>query len=194
MNIGRIVTLLSGLSLLGLNLAGCAPAIVAGAGASGVAAHDRRSVGSLVDDAAIELRVQALASADDDLKQNLHINATSVNGVVLLTGESATPELRDRILGDVRNIASVRRVVNEIRVRDPSSIGHRTNDTWVTTKVKTKLLNTRDLDSSRVKVITEGRSVYLLGLVTQAEAEVATEAARRVNGVERVVKLFEYID
>ena len=175
-------------------LTACAPLVVAGAGAGGLAAHDRRSVGSLVDDAAIELRAKAFVTADDELKQNAHVNITSVNGIVLLTGETATAEQRDRVLAEVRNIPALRGVVNEIRVRPPSPLGARANDTWLTTKVKTKLLNTRNLDSSRVKAITEGGSVYLLGLVTQDEGELATEAARRVNGVERVVKLFEYIE
>lgn len=172
----------------------CAPLVVAGAGAGGVAAHDRRSVGAQVDDAAIELRGKAFVTGDDDLKKNAHVNVTSVNGIVLLTGETATAEQRDRVLAEVRNIPAVRRVVNEIRIMSPSAIGARANDTWLTTKIKTKLLNTRGVDASRVKAISEGASVYLLGLVTQEEGERATEAARRVNGVERVVKLFEYIE
>ena len=172
----------------------CAPLVVAGAGAGSVAASDRRSVGAFVDDAAIELRAKALATADDALRQDAHINVTSVNGIVLLSGEARTAELRDRLLADVRAIPSIRRVVNEIRVAAPSSAGARSRDTWITTKIKSKLMVTRDLNASRVKVVTEDRSVYLLGLVTPAEGEVATEAARRVNGVARVVKLFEFLE
>lgn len=156
--------------------------------------HERRSAGALVDDTAIELRGQAFASADEDLKRNVHVNVTSMNGTVLLSGETATPALRDRILGEIRMIDGVRRVVNELKIEPPSSIGVRTNDTWITTKVKTKLLGTRGVDASRIKVVTEQGSVYLLGLVTQAEGDLATEATRRINGVERVVKLFEIVD
>lgn len=176
------------------NLSACAPLVVAGAGAGSVAAHDRRSVGAFVDDAAIELRAKALATADDDLKQNAHINITSVNGIVLLSGEARTAELRERVLNDVRAIPSIRRVVNEIRVAPPSSARARSHDTWLTTKIKSKLLVTRDLNTGRVKVVTEDASVYLLGLVTPAEADIATEAVRRVNGVARVVKLFEFLE
>lgn len=176
------------------NLPACAPLVVAGAGASSVAAHDRRSVGAFVDDATIELRAKALATADDDLKQNAHINITSVNGIVLLSGEARTAEVRERVLTDVRAIPSIRRVVNEIRVAAPSSVGARSHDTWLTTKIKSKLLVTRNLNTGRVKVVTEDASVYLLGLVTPAEADIATEAARRVNGVARVVKLFEFLE
>lgn len=172
----------------------CAPLVVAGAGAGSVVAHDRRSVGSFVDDAAIELRAKALATADDSLKANAHINITSVNGIVLLSGEARTEDLRDRVLADVRAIPSIRRVVNEIRVAPPSSVGARSHDTWLTTKIKSKLLVTRNLNTGRVKVVTEDASVYLLGLVTPAEGDIATEAARRVNGVARVVKLFEFLE
>lgn len=172
----------------------CAPLVVAGAGAGSVAASDRRSVGAFVDDAGIELRAKALATADDTLKAGTHINVTSVNGIVLLSGEARTAELRARVLADVRAIPSIRRVVNELRIAPPSSAGARTHDTWITTKVKSKFLVTRDLSAGRVKVVTENASVYLLGLVTPAEGDVATEAARRVNGVARVVKLFEYLE
>ncbi len=174
-------------------LQACAPAAVVGAGAAGTASHDRRSTGAFVDDAAIELRGQAFATADEELKKNVHINVTSMNGVVLLTGEAASVALRDRVLGEIRLIEDVRRVVNEIKIEPPSSVGQRTNDTWITTKVKTKLLGTRGVDASRIKVVTEQGSVYLLGLVTQAEGDAATEATRRINGVERVVKLFEFV-
>lgn len=188
----------AGVALLLIGVAlfagGCAPLVVAGAGAGSVAASDRRSVGAFVDDAAIELRAKALATADDTLRQDAHINVTSVNGIVLLSGEARTAELRDRVLADVRAIPSIRRVVNEVRVAAPSSAGARSRDTWITTKIKSKLMVTRDLNAGRVKVVTEDRSVYLLGLVTPAEGEVATEAARRVNGVARVVKLFEFLE
>lgn len=172
----------------------CAPAVVVGAGAGAAAAHDRRSVGAIVDDAAIELKVGALVKADKTLTDTTHIAVTSVNGVVLLTGEAETAALRDKVVADARNVESVRMVVDEIRIAQPTPIGNRTRDTWITTKVKSKLINTRGLDSSQVKVVTEARSVYLLGLVTQAQGQLAAEAARRIRGVARVVKLFEYTD
>ena len=177
-----------------LALHACAPAVVVGAGAGAAAAHDRRSVGAIVDDAAIELKIGALVKADKTLTDTTHIAVTSVNGVVLLTGEAETATLRDKVVADARNVESVRMVVDEIRIAKPTPIGNRTRDTWITTKVKSKLINTRGLDSSQVKVVTEARSVYLLGLVTQEQGQLAAEAARRIRGVARVVKLFEYID
>lgn len=176
------------------SLHACAPAVVVGAGAGATAANDRRSVGAIVDDAAIELKIGALIKADKSLVDTTHISITSVNGVVLLTGEAETAALRDKVVADARNVASVRMVVDEIRIARPTPIGNRTRDTWITTKVKSKLINTRGLDSSQIKVVTEARSVYLLGLVTQEQGHLAAEVARRIGGVARVVKLFEYID
>lgn len=173
---------------------GCAPAVVAGAGTAAVAAHDRRTVGSFVDDQTIEVRAASAIRTDEDLRRDTHVNVTSMNGIVLLTGEAATAEARDRVLAKVREVPGIRRTVNEIRIAPPSSFGARSHDTWLTTKVKTKLIKTETLDSMRVKVVTENKAVYLLGLVTQQEATLATDAARSTGGVARVVKLFEYLD
>jgi osmotically-inducible protein OsmY len=173
---------------------GCAPLVVAGAGTAAVAAHDRRSVGAFIDDSAIELQVRTAIDADEAMKRDTHINATSVNGIVLLSGEAASGELRDRVLAKVREIGSIRRIVNEIRIASPSSIGSRTHDTWITTKIKTKLIGTEHLDSTRIKVVTEHDAVYLMGIVTRKEAKLATNTATTVDGVTRVVKLFEYLD
>jgi osmotically-inducible protein OsmY len=193
MNANHISALLLMVAITTL-LQGCAALVVAGAGTTAVAANDRRTIGAQVDDQAIELKVSSAMKSDETLRREAHVNATSMNGIVLLTGETATPELRDRVLTKVREINGIRRAVNEIRIAPPSLIGSRSHDTWLTTKVKTKMIQAENLDSSRVKVVTENDAVYLLGLVTQKEAGVATDAARSVTGVARVVKLFEYTD
>lgn len=172
----------------------CAPLVVAGAGTAAVAAHDRRTVGAFVDDSAVELKISNEFRDDDEARENTHVNVTSMNGIVLLSGEASTAALRDRVLANARAVAGVRRVVNEIRVAPPSSIGDRSHDTWLTTKVKSKLIGTENLDSTRVKVVTENDAVFLLGIVTRKEADLATGAATSVSGVTRVVKLFEYLD
>jgi len=172
----------------------CAPLVVAGAGTAAVVAHDRRTVGAFVDDSAVELKISNALREDDEARENTHINVTSMNGIVLLSGEASTAALRDRVLANARTVAGVRRVVNEIRVAPPSSIGDRSHDTWLTTKVKSKLIGTESLDSTRVKVVTESDAVFLLGIVTHKEADLATGAATSVSGVTRVVKLFEYLD
>lgn len=173
---------------------GCAGVAVGGVAAGGLAMHDRRSVGALVDDAGIELKVSAMIQADGDLAMKTHIKADSVNGIVLLTGEAATPELRDRVLDLVREIQSVRRIVNEMRIAPPSSFSERSRDAWLAGKAKARLVGTRNIDATRVKVTTTDRAVYLMGLVSQQEGDIATEAVRTVAGIDRVVKLFEYLD
>jgi osmotically-inducible protein OsmY len=173
---------------------GCAGVAVGGVAAGGLAMHDRRSVGALVDDAGIGLKVSAIIQTDEELAAQTHIKADSVNGIVLLTGEAATPELRDRVLALVREVQSVRRIVNEMRIGPPSSFSERSRDAWLTSKAKARLVATRNLDATRVMITTTDRSVYLMGLVSQREGDIATEAVRTVAGVDRVVKLFEHLD
>lgn len=173
---------------------GCAPLLVAGAGTAAVAAHDRRTLGAFVDDQTIELRAASAIRSDEALGRDTRLKVISMNGIVLLAGEAATPELRDLALAKMREIAGIRRTVNEIQIAPRASFASRARDTWLTTKVKTRLIYTEDLDSTRVKVVTANGAVYLLGLVTQKEADLAAETASAVGGVARVVKIFEYID
>ena len=176
-----------------LLMQGCAAVVVAGGATTAVAASERRTLGSFVDDESIEIKARK-AITDSDLGDDVHVNTTSMNGIVLLSGEATTAEQRDRVVELVRPIPGIRRIVNEIRVAEPTSFASRTNDSWITSKVKAKMLGIHDLESRQVKVITENSVVYLMGLVTKKEGDLATEAARSVGGVQRVVKLFEYID
>jgi len=175
-------------------LQACAPAVVAGAATAATAAHDRRTLGAFVDDQTIELKARQSILSDETLRGKVHTSVTSINGIVLLTGESPTAQQRDQILARVRPVQGIRRIINEVRVAEPSTFGSRSNDTWLTSKVKTKMLGTKGLDPTRVKVVTENAVVYLMGLVNRREADLATESARSVKGIQRVVKLFEYID
>jgi osmotically-inducible protein OsmY len=177
-----------------LALPACAPALVAGAATGAGVVHDRRTVGAIIDDENIELKAAATIGMDPNLKNLVHINVTSFNGIVLLSGEAATLEARDQVLTHVRAINGVRRITNEMRIVEPSSFGSRSKDALITSAVKSRFLVTRDLDASRVKVITEAGAVYLLGLVTRAEGDLAAERATTIDGVERVVKIFEYLD
>ncbi|MHB8454181.1 MAG: BON domain-containing protein [Acidiferrobacterales bacterium] len=181
-------------ALLAAVLQGCAPVIVAGAATGAAVAHDRRTLGSIVDDTSVELRATGLLDADPDLKGKVHIDVTSINGIVLLTGEAPTPELRDSVLAAIRTIPSIRRIVNEIRVAPLSSLADRTKDTWISGEVKARFVATKGLDATRIKVVTADSSVYLMGLVRPEEGDLATNAAANVRGVQRVVKLFEYIN
>jgi len=172
----------------------CAPAVVAGAATGVVVASDRRTAGAFLDDQTIELKAKSAIAEDKALNVDTHINYTSMNGILLLTGEAKTAADRDQVLAKVRTVQGIRRIVNEIRIAPNSSFGSRSHDSWITTKVKGRMVSAENLEASRVKVVTENQVVYLLGLVKKQEADVATDVARNIKGVERVVKLFEYID
>jgi len=175
-------------------LQGCAPVVVAGAATGAAVVHDRRTVGAMIDDQNIELKIGSKIASDPALRDQTHINVTSLNGVVLLTGEALTAEARDQVLGLAREVNGIRRITNEMAVSEPSSLGSRSKDSLITSAVKSRLLVTRGLDASRVKVVTEAGVVYLMGIVSQAEAELATQQTLTIEGIVRVVKVFEYLD
>ena len=172
-------------------LQGCVPVMFAGIGATALIVTDRRTTGTYVDDETIELKTANL------IRQHFgtlnHVNVTSYNRNVLLTGEvqdeSASAEIQ-RLAGTVTN---VRAVVNELVVAPPSSFASRSNDTAITGNVKARFLNNKVFTPNHVKVVTEAGVVFLLGIVTQAEAEHAAEITRTSSGVRKVVKVFEYI-
>jgi osmotically-inducible protein OsmY len=175
-------------------LQGCAGAMVVGAATAGVMVNDRRTTGAFVDDQMIELKVGDTIRGDEELHGQSHLNATSFNAIVLLTGETPSPDLKTRAVELTKDIDAVRQVHDEIKVAAPSSWVSRSGDTWITSKVKTALINEDTDMATRTKVVTEQGIVYLMGIVTPAESETATEVARRVGGVQRVVKVFEYQD
>lgn len=178
-----------------LSVSACGPVIVASVthGTTRVA-EDGRTFGSMVDDSSIVIKIDRLIKDNEKLSARSHINITSINGMVLLTGETPEIDYRNNILTIARSVNGVKRTVDEIQISAPSSLGARSNDSWLTGKVKTKLIYDKRVDSTRVKVVSENKSVYLLGLVTHAEAEYATETTRSVSGIKRVVILFEYTD
>jgi osmotically-inducible protein OsmY len=184
------------IALVAALLQGCAAAVVTGAATGAVTIYDRRTTGVMLEDQNIELKVASRLRSDDGLSGQAHINTTSYNLTVLLTGETPTPELRARAEAIARGVTHVKRVVNELAIASPSSMTARASDTLITSKVKTTLLkiDLPEYSPERVKVVTEAGAVYLMGLVNQAEANATIERARRVGGVQRVVNVFEYID
>jgi osmotically-inducible protein OsmY len=188
--------LLVAVALLTLStLQGCFYLAAGAAVTSVVVAEDRRSVGRFVDDNVVDLEIKNKIFNNKDLREQTHIEAMSVNGIVLLTGEAPTTALRDEVLRLVRSVSQVRQVVNEIEIAGKSSLASRANDSWLYSKIKTKLVSTQGIsDATRIKVHVSKSVVYLMGLVTHAEASAATNAARTVGGVQRVVKVFEYVD
>ncbi|HFD81073.1 MAG TPA: BON domain-containing protein [Gammaproteobacteria bacterium] len=185
------------LLIANLMLSGCAPVVVGGALATGVAvSHDRRTAGAIVEDSTIELNIHRELGKHKDLVDQTHINVNSYNGIVLLSGEAPTEALRTEAGDIARKVKGVRRLHNEIKIAAPSSMMTRSSDSWITGKVKSSLLGTgiEGFDPTRVEVVTENGTVYLMGLVTHAEADAVVERARGVSGVQRIVKLFEYTD
>ncbi|WP_282346750.1 BON domain-containing protein [Pseudomonas sp. PS01301] len=154
-----------------------------------------RTLGSKIDDSLIETKVSVnIAKANIDLDKNSHIVVTSYNGVVLLAGQTPRAELKTLAEQAASEVQRVKKVHNEIQVLAPSSLLARNNDAWLTTKIKTQMLADSAIPGSRIKVVTENGIVYLLGLLTQAEATRATNLVQGVSGVQKIVKLFEYID
>ena len=178
-------------------LQACAPVVVGGAAATGSAVHDRRTVGTFVDDQGIELKARVAIHDVQELREQTHLSVTSYNGVVLLSGQAPTESLRQQAESIVTGIQKVRHVHNEVAIAAPNSFMARSNDTLITAKVKTSLFNIKglpDFDPTRTKVVTEDSVVFLMGLLYRNEADAVSETARQVSGVAKVVKLFEYVD
>jgi len=178
-------------------LQGCAGLVLGGAATGASVAHDQRTAGTLLEDQSIEIKAVSALRNDRVLDAQSHFNVTSYNNVVLLSGETASQELRERAGKLVADVEKVRSVHNELKVGEPSTMLARSNDTLITSKVKASLLSVQGIDRfdpTRVKVVTEAKVVYLMGLLSRAEADAVTETVRQVGGVERVVKIFEYVD
>lgn len=181
--------------LLGINLLyGCAPVVVGGAATGVSVVHDRRSAGTVLEDQNIELKALHLKANDQELMQRANLSATSYSRVVLLTGQAQTEQLRQRYVGMIRRINQVKRVVDEIQVGPSASLTQQGSDIYITSKVKIKLFDVKlpDFDPTRVKVVTDQGNVYLMGIVSQQEADDVVQNVRYVSGVKRVVKIFEY--
>lgn len=188
----RVATIV-GLAVVAATLGGCAAAVVGGAAvAGGVVANDRRSPNTQVADQTIEL--QASSRVNDALGERRgHISITSYYRKVLLTGEVATAEDRQRAFAAVSGTANVAGVIDELAVMPVSSLSQRSNDTYLTGRVKTRLLDTNGVPGNSIKVVTERGTTYLMGRLTQREADLATEVARTTPGVQRVVRVIDFI-
>jgi osmotically-inducible protein OsmY len=178
-------------------LYGCAAAVVGGAATGATAVHDRRTVGTFIDDEGIELKARMAVFDDKELNSQIHINIISINGVVLLVGQAPTDAARQKAADLVSTVPKVRLIHNEMTIAAPNSYMTRSSDSLITAKVKTKMFTIKEhdnFDPTRVKVVTENGVVYLMGILTHSEADTVTDAARQVGGVQKIVKLFEYLD
>lgn len=177
--------------LVAAALSGCAALVVGGAVGTAMVVTDRRTAGTQLEDQNIELK--ALTRIRESVGDRGHINTTSYNRLVLLTGEVQSEADRSAVEQAIGRIEGVRSVVNELAVMGASSMTARSNDTILTSKVKASFIDAKDLQAGALKVVTERGVVYLMGRVTEREANRATDLARGVSGVQKVVKVFEML-
>lgn len=184
-----VTTLVLAASFAGLS--GCIPLMVGGAVMTGMVATDRRTSGTVVEDEGIEIK--AALRVRENLGERAHVNVTSYNRQVLITGE--VPNAQDRQLVEqvVANVDNVRNIVNELAILGNSTLTQRSSDSVVTGRVKAALLDTKDLFANSFKVVTEHGTTYVMGRVTQREATRATEVITAQSGVQRLVRVLEII-
>jgi len=173
-------------------LSGCVGIFVAGAAAGGAVIYDRRTAETIVTDQNITFRAEKEAMSNAQLRGQTHVEFSSFNRLLLVTGQVPDEERRQKVLEIARNVPKVRRVYDQLTIGTPHDWADRSRDSWITAKIKSVMMATEGLHSSQIKVITEDGVVYLMGLVTRHQAEIATDIAREVYGVKRVVKLFEH--
>lgn len=175
-------------------LQGCVLLAAAGAGAAttAVVVHDKRPLQTIADDQNIELTAFNKVNQNPNFNQNCHIVTVAFNHGVLLVGQVPDQNIRQQVESMVQSLPKVSRIYNQLEVTAPTTPEVRTNDTWITTKVKSQMLTTQDLHSIQIKVVTENSTVYLMGIISHKQAQMAADVARRVSGVKRVVTLFEY--
>jgi len=175
-----------------MTLQGCfEAAIVGGAATATLMATDRRQPEIVLGDERIELT--ASSRIGDAVKDKAHVNVTSYNSTVLITGEAPNAQLKAEVERIAGQVAQVKSVVNELQIAGISSFASRANDTYLTGKVKGNFVSVNKFSPNHVKVVSEAGVVYLLGLVTREEADAATEIARSTGGVQKVVRVFEYV-
>jgi osmotically-inducible protein OsmY len=174
-----------------MSLGACAPLMVGGMVGGAMVASDRRTSGIQLEDEGIELR--GANRIREMLGSRVHINLTSYNRQVLLTGEAPTQKDKDYAQQLISQVENVRTVVNELAVAPPSSLSDRSMDALLSGKVKASMVDSKDIFANAFKVVTERSTVYLMGRVTQREAQRATDLARQVSGVKKVVRVFDIL-
>ncbi len=179
-------------ALLTVQLTACVPIAVGGAAVGGSMAADRRSSGIYIEDHEIEIKADNQISRQ--LGDKIHANVNSFNRNILITGEAYDEESKAKAESIAKTIENVKNITNELVIGPTSSLSSRSNDAYITSKVKANLLSQNRFPGVYVKVVTEKSSVFLMGIVTHKEAEDAADIARNINGVTKVTKVFEYMD
>ncbi len=191
MSIRMMVTL-----LLCLIMSSCTAILVETTGDQGIQEDPtERTTGTVIEDEMIETKVIVNIKSQEPALKNANIDAISYNGVVLLIGQVESVPLKNRATEIASQASSkIKRIHNEIEVAGKTSLLSRSNDTWIATKVRTRMLTNRDVPSDQVRVVAENGTIYLMGMLSQLEGDNAANVARNTSGVQRVVKVFEYIN
>lgn len=189
-----LLTVLTSIAILS-GIQACAPVIVAGtvAGAGATIAADRREPEKILEDEAVEIQATDYIYSNEDFGKHVRIEVTSFNGTVLLSGESPSEAYKNTIVQRIGKMRPVKRVIDNIEVKPILTFNDRTNDFWISSKVRSNLIAHRGL-LTRTKVITSGNKVYLMGLVTNSEAQEIVKLVNQVEGIAEVVPLFESLD
>ena len=178
---------------LALGLSGCVPAaLIIGATAGGAVLYDKRTVKGMMHDHKATRRLQLTLSQDPELKKRAKIHVSVYNGIALIVGQVESQELKMRASEDARQIPGIKRIYNELQVTGDIGKIHGVNDAWILSKVKVEMMAKSGLQSSNMSVVVNDGTVYLLGSVSHKQANLAADVARRVAGVKKVVKVFEY--
>lgn len=188
MKFSRLIILLSTIAILQGCIAAAGVAVVSGASI----ATDKRTLGKQIDDQGIEFDIGQKFRQHQAIAEQTNLSVVSINGSVLVVGQAPTPHLRDEAMKLVNQVDAVSQVHNQVRISNTTSITTRTNDAWLTTKIKTNLFGSDNIDATNVKVVTENGEVFLMGLIAEKDADEAVEITRHISGVNRVFKLFEY--
>ncbi len=166
-------------------------AIVASAVTAVSAANDPRSVGAQIDDSNIEVKAMVKLMKNSDISDNANVNIISYNGHVLVVGQAPNQLLIDTIISELNKVDNIVKIHNQLKIGTPGSVGSGAKDVWITTKVKSELLADDTVEGNKIKVVTENKEVYLMGLVPKEQADRAAELASKVSGVNRVIKVFQ---
>lgn len=174
-------------------LQGCVTAAVVGIAGGASVVTDNRSLGNQIDDQNIELNAHAKLSQNDGISENTNLQVISINGAVLVIGQAPNNFLRDQAIKLINEVKEVKKLHNQIRIADPVGFSTKTNDLWLTSKVKAALFANDKISANNIKVVTENGEVFLMGLVEKNQADIAVDIARNISGVKKVFKIFEYI-
>jgi len=180
---------------LALSLQGCFFIAGAAAGAAAIAVvYDHRTINNILLDTDMANTISDRIKKIDVLRNDCHIAVTVFNHIVLLTGETPRAAWKQQAEDIAKSVSGVAKIYNQLTIQGPTSSLIRTSDSWITTKIKGEMLATEDLKSSTIKVVTENGVVYLMGIVKRDQADIAVDIARQVSGVQKVIKIFQYVE